>query len=72
MKAKVGYSVAEEGFLSGSETAKMAVEGTKAKVGLLFTSCVLDQKKIVEGIQSVTKIPFIGCTSSAAIVVPEK
>lgn len=71
MKAKVGYSVATEGFLSGCETAKMALEGTKAKVGLLFTSCVLDQKKIVEGIRSVSQTPFIGCTSSNAIIVPK-
>lgn len=71
MKAKVGYSVDSDSFLSGSETARKATEGTNAKVGLLFTSCVLDQKKIVEGIKSVTNVPFIGCTSSAAIVVPE-
>lgn len=71
MKAKVGYSVEVEGFKSGAETALKATEGTKAKVGLLFTSCVLDQNEIVKGIKSVTDVPFIGCTSSAAIVVPE-
>ena len=38
------------------------------QVGLLFTSCVQDQNKIMEGAKSVLgDVPVIGCTSSAAI-----
>lgn len=63
----VGYSTNPDSFASGSETAKM-VGG--AKLGLFFTSCVMDQKKLVEGVKSVLpNTPVIGCTSSAAIVV---
>jgi hypothetical protein len=43
----------------------------KAKVGLLFTSVVNDQAKIVEGIRSVSDAHIIGCTSSAAICTNE-
>lgn len=42
-----------------------------AKVGLLFTSCVLDQAKVVSGIRSVAGTHVIGCTSSAAICVKD-
>jgi hypothetical protein len=66
LKTKVGYSQNADSFQSGLETAKMANLG-EAKVGLLFTSCVMDQAKIVEGIRSVSDSPVIGCTSSAAI-----
>ena len=38
-----------------------------AKVGLLFTSCVMDQKKIVEGLKAVSPAHVLGCTSSPAI-----
>ncbi len=70
MEAKVGYSVEADSFKSGVETVNMATKGMKnAKVGFLFTSCVLDQNEVMKGIESVSKIPYIGCTSSAAIVV---
>jgi len=72
MKAKVGYSVESDSFKSGVETVTKATEGMKnAKLGLLFTSCVLDQNEIMKGIKSVSDVPFIGCTSSAAIVVSD-
>ena len=66
LNTKVGYSQNSDSFTSGSESAKMA-KLDSAKVGLLFTSCVNDQAKIVEGIRSVSDAHVIGCTSSAAI-----
>ena len=66
LNTKVGYSQNSDSFTSGSESAKMA-KLDKAKVGLLFTSVVNDQAKIVEGIRSVSDAHIIGCTSSAAI-----
>ena len=66
LNTKVGYSQNSDSFTSGSESAKMA-NLDKAKVGLLFTSVVNDQAKIVEGIRSVSDAHVIGCTSSAAI-----
>ena len=41
-KTKVGYSENADAFKSGAETAAMA-QLADAKVGLLFTSVVLDQ-----------------------------
>lgn len=66
LKTKVGYSENADSFTSGSETAKMA-NLNEASVGLLFTSCVMDQKEIVKGIKSVASSHVLGCTSSAAI-----
>ena len=66
LNTKVGYSQNSDSFTSGSESAKMA-KLDKAKVGLLFTSVVNDQEKIVEGIRSISDAHVIGCTSSAAI-----
>jgi len=67
MKMNVGYSINPDAYMSGSETAKMA---GNAKLGLFFTSCVMDQNKLVEGVKSVLpNTPVIGCTSSAGIVV---
>ena len=66
LNTKVGYSRNSDSFQNGVETATMANLST-AKVGLLFTSCVMDQGKIIEGIKSVSGAHVIGCTSSAAI-----
>lgn len=66
LKTKVGYSQNVNSFESGVESAKMAnLDG--AKVGLLFTSCIMDQNEIVKGIRSVSDTHVLGCTSSAAI-----
>lgn len=71
-KTKVGYSVNADSFKSGSETASMAIDAS-SKVGFLFTSVVQNQKEIIKGVKSINAdIPIIGCTSSAAIVVPDK
>lgn len=68
LKAKVGYSENVDAFASGAETAKMANVIENPQVGLLFTSCVQDQNKIMEGAKSVLgDVPVVGCTSSAAI-----
>lgn len=69
-KTKVGYSQNPDAFASGAETAKMA-ELACAKVGLLFTSCVLDQAEVLRGIRSVAGTHVLGCTSSAAICVKD-
>ena len=68
LKTKVGYSENPDAFASGAETAKMANVIENPQVGLLFTSCVQDQNKIMEGAKSVLgDVPVIGCTSSAAL-----
>lgn len=68
LKTKVGYSENTDAYASGAETAKMANVIENPQVGLLFTSCVQDQNKIMEGAKSVLgDVPVIGCTSSAAI-----
>ena len=68
LKTKVGYSENVDAFASGVETATMANVIENPQVGLLFTSCVQDQNKIMEGAKSVLgDVPVIGCTSSAAI-----
>ena len=68
LKTKIGYSQNPDSFSSGAETAAKA-EFAEAKVGLLFTSVVLDQAEVVKGIRSVSKAHILGCTSSAAICV---
>ena len=68
LKTKVCYSENVDAFTSGAETAKMANVIENPQVGLLFTSCVQDQNKIMEGAKSVLgDVPVIGCTSSAAL-----
>ncbi len=68
LKTKVGYSENPEAFAAGVETAKMAGVIDNPQVGLLFTSCVLEQEKVMEGVKSVLgDVPVVGCTSSAAI-----
>ncbi|MCI8445718.1 MAG: hypothetical protein HFG15_04685 [Bacilli bacterium] len=72
LKTKVGYSVLEDSFESGRETASKATEGMNPKLGLLYTSCVLNQEDLVKGARlAMGNAPIIGCTSSGAIMVPE-
>ena len=69
MKMNVGYSTNVDAFQSGVETAKMA---GSAKLGLFFSSVVMDQNELVKGVKSIAEnTKIIGCTSSAAIVVPD-
>ena len=68
-KAKVGYSKLEDSFLSGQETITNALKDIEnPKVALVFSSEEHDQEKLIEGIKSVSNVPFIGCTSSEAII----
>ena len=69
-KTKVGYSENADAFANGAESAAMA-QLADAKVGLLFTSCVLDQEAVIKGIRSVAGAHVLGCTSSAAICVKD-
>ena len=70
-KTKVSYSTNEDAFTCGQETANGAISIGDVKLGMLFTSCMLDQKKVVEGVKSVFgNKPIIGCTSSGAIITP--
>lgn len=70
LKTKVGYSQNADAFANGAESAAMA-QLADSKVGLLFTSCVLDQEAVVKGIRSVAGAHVLGCTSSAAICVKD-
>ena len=71
-KTKVGYSTMADAFDAGVETATKAAAVGNVKLGMLFTNCDMNQKKIVEGVKSVLgNKPIIGCTSSGAIVVPD-
>ena len=47
LKTKVGYSENTDSFASGVETAQMANVIENPQVGLLFTSCVQDQKELI-------------------------
>lgn len=70
LQTKVGYSQNPDAFADGAESAKMAGLD-QAKVGLLFTSCVLDQAQVVKGVKSVASAHVLGCTSSAALCVKD-
>lgn len=72
LKSKLGYSINENSFVAGQETAmKACVDLPDSKLGFLFTSVKNDIKQVVQGIQNVTDTPIIGCTSSGAIIVPD-
>lgn len=71
LKSNVGYSTETESYLAGQETATKAQENlVNPKLGFLFTSVKNDLKEVIKGVQSTTKAPIIGCTSSGAIIVP--
>lgn len=73
MKSNVGYSILADSYENGVEVAKKAMEGiNQPKVALLYTSVLLDQTKVIEGVKSVLgNVPVLGCTSSGGIMVPE-
>ncbi|MEG0909400.1 MAG: FIST N-terminal domain-containing protein [Bacilli bacterium] len=73
MKSNVGYSTLENAFEAGKETALKAQNNLKkTKIGMLYTSVDYNQEEVIKGVQSVMKdIPFIGCTSSGGIIVPD-
>ena len=72
LKAKVGYSINPDDFISGMETAKKSTKDfSNIKINLLYTSSNMDVKKVVKGIRDVTDTPIIGCTSNGGVIVPD-
>ena len=72
LKSNVGYSISDDYFTQGQETAYKAVEGlTDSKIGFLYTSCKDDISEVVRGVKEVADIPVVGCTSSGGIIVPD-
>ena len=70
-KTKVSYSTNADAFACGAETATDAISVGDVKLGMLFTNCAMDQKRVLEGVKSVFgSKPVIGCTSSGAIITP--
>ena len=72
LKSKVGYSINQDSFLMGMESAKESNKDfSNVKLNFLYTSVNSDIKKVIKGIQSVSLAPIIGCTSSTGIIVPD-
>ena len=72
LKSNVGYSINQDNYLAGEETAKKTLENmSNSKLGFLFTSVKNDIKEVLKGVRKVTDTPIIGCTSSGAIMVPD-
>ena len=71
LKSVVGYSIKEDSYEAGLETAENLKTSKNVKLNMLYTSCKNDIKKIVKGIREVTDTPIIGCTSSGGVIVPD-
>ncbi len=73
LKTNVGYSILNDSYQNGVETATKAKNGlNNPKVTLLFSSVLCEQEKLIEGVKSVVgPVPIVGCTSSSAIMVPD-
>lgn len=72
LKSNVGYSINQDNYFAGEETAKKTLENmSNSKLGFLFTSVKNDIKEVLKGVRKVTDTPIIGCTSSGAIMVPD-
>ncbi len=72
LKSNVGYSIKEDSYEAGLETATNSIKSLKnVKLNMLFTSCKNDIKKVVKGIKEVVDSPIIGCTSNGGILVPD-
>lgn len=72
LASNVGYSIREDSYESGIESAKMALEKVKTPtIAFLYTSIKYDQRKVLEGVNNVLgNIPIIGCNSDGALIVP--
>lgn len=72
LTSSVGYSIREDSYESGIESAKMALEKIKTPtIAFLYTSIKYNQRKVLEGVNSVLgNIPIIGCNSDGALIVP--
>ena len=66
LRTKVGASQEANAFEAG-KLAALEAQLADSKAAIVFTSCVMDHKQIIEGIRSVSDAPILGCTSSAAI-----
>ena len=72
LKSKVGYSIKEDYYEMGLETAKESTKDfSNVKLNFLYTSEKCDIKKVIKGIRDVTSSPIIGCTSNQGIIVPD-
>ena len=72
LKSQIGYSISENSFIAGQETAmKATVDMPNAKVGFLYTSCKNNVSEVVQGVRNITDTQFIGCTSSGSLIVPD-
>lgn len=72
LRSKVGYSINPDYIESGIEAAKKSTKDFKnVKFSFLYTSCNSNIQDIIKGIREVTDTPFIGCTSSGGIIVPD-
>jgi len=70
IKVGVGKSNQADAFGAGAEAAKTALEkaGGKANLMMVFSSVFFDQKRMLDGVMSVSeKIPLVGCSSSGEI-----
>ena len=70
IKAGVGRSNNPDAAIAGAEAAKQALSeaGGKANLFVVFSTVAYDQKKMLEGVRSVSKeIPLVGCSDSGEI-----
>ena len=70
IKAGVGRSHNPEASKAGAEACRMAMDevGRKADLIIVFSTVAYDQKKMLEGVRSVSKeIPLVGCSDSGEI-----
>lgn len=72
LRSNVGYSINPDYIESGREVANKTIKDLRnAKFGFLYTSCHCDIQSVIKGIRETTNIPFVGCTSSGGIIVPD-
>ena len=72
LKSQIGYSISENSFVAGQETAmKATVDMPNAQIGFLYTSCKNNIEEVVKGVRNITDTQFIGCTSSGSLIVPD-
>ena len=72
LRSNVGYSISDDYFKQGQETANKALDGLKnGKIGFLYTSCKDDINEVIRGVREVSDVPVVGCTSSGGIIVPD-
>lgn len=72
LKSKVGYSIDEDYYTMGLETAKESTKDfSNVKLNFLYTSEKCDIKKVIKGVRDITSSPIIGCTSNQGIIVPD-